>query len=59
MGGQRLLVVYSARADAAVLRAAAAAGGFRQLILRIRTMCLQLDLYGLQGSFCPLHELVL
>lgn len=39
--GQRQIVVYSA--DAAVLRAAAAAGGFRQLILRIRTMCHQLD----------------
>jgi len=32
--GQRQIVVYSARADAAVFRAAAAAGGFRQLILR-------------------------
>lgn len=57
--GQRQIVVYSARADAAVFRAAAAAGGFRQLILRIRTMCPQLDLHRLQGSFYWSCELVL
>lgn len=52
-------MVYSARADAAVLRAAAAAGGFKQLILRIRTMCPQLDLHILQDTFYWPHELVL